>query len=50
MSFVEDIPNEKQKFIPAVTHVDGTGRVQTVKKNENQRFYDLIFSFYKKTI
>jgi len=49
MSFVEDIPLIKQKSIPAVTHIDGTGRVQTVKKEQNQKFYNLIFSFYKKT-
>ena len=49
MSFVESIIEEKQKFIPAVTHVDGTGRIQTVNKEENEFLYNLIFNFYKKT-
>ena len=43
------ILQEKKKYIPAVTHIDGTGRVQIVNKNLNNRFYNLIFEFYKKT-
>ena len=35
--------------IPAVTHVDGTGRVQTVSRYSNQLYYDLINQFYKIT-
>ena len=35
--------------IPAVTHVDGTGRLQTVSKESNQLYYDLINEFYKIT-
>jgi len=35
--------------IPAVTHVDGTGRIQTVAKNSNPLYYDLISEFYKIT-
>ncbi len=35
--------------IPAVTHVDGTGRLQTVSKKENPLYYDLINEFYKLT-
>ena len=35
--------------IPAVTHVDGTGRLQTVSKKVNQLYYDLINEFYKIT-
>ena len=40
-----DVLNEKQKIIPAVTHVDGTARVQTVKKNINGKFWSLINEF-----
>ena len=42
-------PVKKPEKIPAVTHVDGTGRVQTVSKDTNPLFYDLINEFYKTT-
>ena len=35
--------------IPAVTHVDGTARLQTVSKESNSIYYDLINQFYKIT-
>ncbi len=35
--------------VPAVVHVDGTGRLQTVKREWNPRFYDLILTFYRLT-
>ena len=47
MSHVEDIKKEQQNKIPAVTHIDGTGRVQTVTKDINKNFYVLINEFYK---
>lgn len=49
MSNVENIQKNKRDTIPAVTHIDGTGRVQTVSKNLNEDFYNLIFEFYKIT-
>ena len=49
MSFVETIVKDKQKLIPAVTHVDGTGRVQTVNRKENEFLHKLIYNFYEKT-
>jgi len=42
-------PVKKPEQIPAVTHVDGTGRLQTVSKDSNPLYYDLINAFYKKT-
>ena len=42
-------PVKKPEKIPAVTHVDGTGRLQTVSKEINPLFYDLISKFYKTT-
>ena len=42
-------PVKKPKIIPAVTHIDGTGRLQTVSKNANPLYYDLINEFYKIT-
>ena len=41
--------NVKRSDIPAVTHVDYSARIQTVDKNTNKKFYDLINKFKKKT-
>lgn len=35
--------------IPAVTHVDGTARIQTVSREDNESYFDLIHSFYELT-
>jgi carbamoyltransferase len=43
------VPVKKPKEIPAVTHVDGTGRLQTVTKESNPLYYNLINEFYKIT-
>jgi len=40
---------KKPHEIPAVTHVDGTGRLQTVSKKSNPLYYDLIKEFQKIT-
>lgn len=45
MLMVSDILEEKQHLIPSVTHVDGTGRLQTVMKELNASFYKLIERF-----
>ena len=47
MEKVYPIRKEKHDEIPAVTHVDGTGRLQTVSKGD--RYYDLIEKFRQKT-
>lgn len=49
MLMVADILHDKQSIIPAVTHVDGTGRLQTVMKDINPLFHQLIEKFYKIT-
>ena len=41
--------NVKRSEIPAVTHVDYSARIQTVKKNTNKIYYDLIYKFKEKT-
>lgn len=43
------IKEEKRSVIPAVTHVDGTGRLQTVDEKIEPRYYNLIKNFYNKT-
>ncbi len=49
MMFAVDVIKNKQKLIPCVTHVDGTCRIQTVTKEQNINFYNLINEFYKLT-
>jgi len=46
MSYVEKINDNKKNLIPGVTHTDGTGRVQTVSKEFNENFYNIIKSFH----
>ena len=41
--------NIKRSEIPAVTHVDYTARIQTVNRDTNARYYDLISKFKEKT-
>ena len=41
--------NAKRSSIPAVTHVDYTARVQTVHKETNPKYYDLLNEFKKLT-
>jgi carbamoyltransferase len=40
---------ERRDQIPAVTHVDGTGRLQTVDRASNSRYYALIEAFFRLT-
>ena len=49
MSSLSYVKEEKINLIPAVTHVDGTARIQTVSKKMNNIFYELIKEFYKLT-
>ena len=49
MSSVMRAKLNKKKLIPAVVHIDGTSRVQTVKKKDNEKFYQLIKKFYNNT-
>jgi len=49
MILVYDVLKEKRPLIPAVTHVDGTGRVQSVSKKHNPKYYSLIEEFEKIT-
>tara|TARA_B100001093_G_scaffold509033_1_gene572299 strand:- start:409 stop:2163 length:1755 start_codon:yes stop_codon:yes gene_type:complete len=49
MMQVYQIIKEKREEIPAVTHVDGSGRLQTVYEHTNPRYYALIEEFEKLT-
>jgi carbamoyltransferase len=45
MMQVFQVREEKRTLIPAVTHVDGSGRLQTVARAANPRYYQLIEAF-----
>lgn len=49
MLFVFPVLEDKKGIIPAVTHVDGTARIQTVDKNVNPKYWNMINEFYKRT-
>ena len=49
MEKVFPVRKEKQSIIPAVTHADGTGRLQSVDKEVSPRYYNLIDKFRQKT-
>ena len=49
MSTLATVKQDKQELIPAVTHIDGTARLQTVNSINNSKFAKLINSFYSLT-
>jgi carbamoyltransferase len=49
MLHVYKIRPDKRKELCAVNHVDDTGRLQSVTREENPMYYDLISAFYRKT-
>jgi carbamoyltransferase len=49
MLFVYDVAPDKAERIPAVRHVDGTARIQTINRSQNALYYDLIKAFQKRT-
>ncbi|MEK7509299.1 MAG: carbamoyltransferase C-terminal domain-containing protein [Patescibacteria group bacterium] len=44
-----DVKKSKRVIVPAITHADGTARVQLVNKKTNPRYHKLISAFYKRT-
>ncbi len=49
MLFVYDVKADKADKIPAVRHVDGTARIQTVNENQHPQYHALLKAFQKKT-
>jgi carbamoyltransferase len=49
MLMAYNVRPEKRSVIPATTHVDGTGRLQTVNRDQNPLYYELIKEFGRQT-
>ena len=49
MNYVVKVKEDAKDIIPAVVHIDGTSRVHSVSKKDNELFYRLIKSFKNKT-
>jgi carbamoyltransferase len=49
MLYVVDVKEDEREIIPAITHVDGTGRLQTVCKEMSPKYYRLIETFGEAT-
>ena len=49
MMHVYKIKKDWRDRLPAVNHVDNTGRLQTVSRDENYKYYDLINEFKRRT-
>jgi carbamoyltransferase len=49
MLFVYPFKEEKKKLVPSVVHVDGSGRLQTINKEQNEAYYSVIKEYEKLT-
>ena len=49
MLFVHEVRADRAARIPAVRHVDGTARIQTINRGQNPLYYDLLKAFERRT-
>jgi carbamoyltransferase len=49
MSEVYSILKDKRELLPGITHIDGTGRLQTVSIHQNKKYFLLIKRFFERT-
>ena len=49
MLLVADVQPKMREKIPAITHVDGSARIQTINQKQNEKYYNLIKAFKEKT-
>ncbi len=49
MLFVYNVRDDRKEKIPAVRHVDGTARIQTINRAQNAPYYDLLKAFQQRT-
>lgn len=47
MLYVANVKENQRARLAAVTHVDGTARLQTIKRSQNPKYYDLIKEFQR---
>lgn len=49
MMYAVECHKDKQSLVPALQHNDGTSRIQTLNREQNPHYYDVINEFYKLT-
>lgn len=49
MTYAFQCHQDKKEHIPSIVHADGSCRIQTVKKSQNEAYYSLIEEFYNQT-
>ena len=49
MSYAIPAKQKAKDKVPGIIHVDGTSRIQTVTREQNKHYYDLIEEFYNET-
>jgi carbamoyltransferase len=49
MSYAIPAKQRAKELVPGIIHADGTCRIQTVTREQNKHFYELIEEFYKQT-
>ena len=49
MNLTVPVKPDKRSLIPAVTHIDGSARVQTVRRADNPRYWNLLDRFERAT-
>ena len=47
--YAVDVLEDQRHIIPGIVHVDGTCRIQTITKEQNENYYNIIKEFYNRT-
>lgn len=42
-------PVQPEKDLPAITHVDGSARIQSINRHQDERYFDMLSAFYRRT-